>query len=441
MADGSWYPAPVGKRSQLCAWDCVAGRKCQFKTKFAWRDMCRSCGRNKPSVGASQAAASGSKSGGVVDSLEIEAKRRVVVEQPTAHSARKQLEQEVAALSKNESADQRQHKAAVDSCVLLAEMGDKVEEQKTRVQQASVEAGAHHACCLRDVATRLSLLAVAIRKGQQQFYLPPSIRNQGLESCLVTLGQLQSFFPGPQIPATPRAQASQPAAPSNIVPASIPTTIPGFPGAAGSRVDAGASSSGVVGSADVLSGLHAVAQRTAPGWKASRERRRGCCSWRPRPRGGLQDGPCPDSLSSIKKTQWVGWTVNSTERGPEACNADFLLGQETHLPKDALAAEESWMRFQGWRACLAPALFRSPQHGEWVSTKQTARSKGSAGGIELCKGCALAFYHSGTVAGGSSSVATSRRSPSSLRIAQRSRRRIGSSSHLMGPSEFSCPRG
>ena len=135
----------------------------------------------------------------------------------------------------------------------------------------------------------------------------------------------------------------------------------------------------------------------------------------------------PDSPSSIKKTQWVGWTVNTTEWGPikkwlpEACNADFLQAQETHLPKDALAAEESWMRLQGWRACIAPALFRSPQHGEWASTKQTPRSKGSAGvtvaavllhvlvtphggagdrSIELCKGRVLAFYHSGTVPGG-----------------------------------------
>ena len=60
---------------------------------------------------------------------EIEEKRRVVVEQPTAHSARKQLEQEVAALSNLESASQRQDKAAVDSCVMMAETGDKVKEQ------------------------------------------------------------------------------------------------------------------------------------------------------------------------------------------------------------------------------------------------------------------------------------------------------------------------
>ena len=46
----------------------------------------------------------------------------------------------VAALSMLESAYQRQHKAAVDSFVLLPETGDKVKEQKTRVQQTSVDA-------------------------------------------------------------------------------------------------------------------------------------------------------------------------------------------------------------------------------------------------------------------------------------------------------------
>ena len=144
--------------------------------------------------------------------LEIEETRRIVVEQPTAHSARKQLEQEVAARSKLESAYQRQHKAAVDACVLLAETDGKVKEQKTRVQQASVqaaletsrEASAHHAGCVEgrrggmgeDVATLLSLLAAAIRKVQQQCYLLSGTRNQDLESLLVTLGKLHSFFPG-----------------------------------------------------------------------------------------------------------------------------------------------------------------------------------------------------------------------------------------------------
>ena len=179
---------------------------------------------------------------------EIEERRRGAVDQPRGHSARKQLEEEVAALSKLESAYQRQHKAAVDACVLLAETGGKVKEQKTRVQQASVkaaletsrEAGAHHVGCGGDVATLLSLLAAALRKGQQQCYLPPGIRNQDLESFLVTLGQLHSFFPRPHFAATPRAQASQPAAPHNAVPSSIQATIPGFPGMAGGRADAGA---------------------------------------------------------------------------------------------------------------------------------------------------------------------------------------------------------
>ena len=79
-----------------------------------------------------------------------------------------------------------------------------------RVQQASVEAaletsreaGAHRAGFGGDVGMLLSLLAEAIRKGQQQCYLRPGIRNQDLESFLVSLGQLHSFFPGPQVPTT-----------------------------------------------------------------------------------------------------------------------------------------------------------------------------------------------------------------------------------------------
>ena len=37
---------------------------------------------------------------------------------------------------------------------------------------------------------------------------------------------------------------------------------------------------------------------------------------------------------------------------PEAIEADFLLAQESHLPKDAVTTEESWMRSQRWRACI-----------------------------------------------------------------------------------------
>ena len=167
---------------------------------------------------------------------EIEEKRGVAVEQPTAHSTRKQLEHEVAALSKLESAYQRQYKSAVDSCVLLAATGDKVKEQKTRVQQAYVEAaletsreaGVYHAGCGTGVATLLSLMAAAIRKGQRQCYLPPGVRNQDLEPFMAMLGHLHSFFLGPQLPATPRAQAPQSAAPHDAGPASFLATVPGF---------------------------------------------------------------------------------------------------------------------------------------------------------------------------------------------------------------------
>ena len=42
--------------------------------------------------------------------------------------------------------------------------------------------------------------------------------------------------------------------------------------------------------------------------------------------------------------------------------------------RTVLPREEAWMRSQGWRACCVPALFRTPQQGEWVSNKQTAGS-------------------------------------------------------------------
>ena len=53
-----------------------------------------------------------------------------------------------------------------------------------------------------------------------------------------------------------------------------------------------------------------------------------------------RSGPSPDLSSSIKKTLWVGWTVNSTEWG----------------------TIKKWLpvSHQGWRACIAPAVFRSP---------------------------------------------------------------------------------
>ena len=121
------------------------------------------------------------------------------------------------------------------------------------------------------MATLLSLLAAAIRKGQQQCYLPPGI-------C-VTLGQVHQCFPGPGVPATPRAQASQPAASQNAVPDSIPTTIPGFPGAAGSRLDAGVSSFGAVDFAHDPSGHHVAAHQLLQlQWQNGvNERRRAQC--------------------------------------------------------------------------------------------------------------------------------------------------------------------
>ena len=91
----------------------------------------------------------------------------------------------------------------------------------------------------------------------------------------------------------------------------------------------------------------------------------GCCSWRPR--GTSQDGPSPDLSSSIKKTQWVGWTVNSTEWRsikkwlPEACDADFLLAQETHQGRSGcrggLDAIERMAVKRGGHGCSSAAAW------------------------------------------------------------------------------------
>ena len=102
-----------------------------------------------PSVGASHAAASGSKSGEsrtLFQSATPRCGRRQRARSRHHSSPRsknsgeswlinlqltqreKQLEQEVAAPSKLEEAYQRQHKAAVASCVFLAETGGKVKE-------------------------------------------------------------------------------------------------------------------------------------------------------------------------------------------------------------------------------------------------------------------------------------------------------------------------
>ena len=190
------------KRSQLGAWDCVAGRKCGFKANFAWRDTCRSCLRTKPSVGASQAAACGSKPGRVVDSLskcdatvwevakgaltasqqsEIDEKRRVVDEQPTARSARKQLKQEVAAPPSTRALTRgstRQswtpafcwRKRVTKSRNRKRECSRRLWRQRWRrpgktARTMQVVGGGG------DVATLLSLLAAAVRKGQQQCLL------------------------------------------------------------------------------------------------------------------------------------------------------------------------------------------------------------------------------------------------------------------------------
>ena len=121
MADSSWCPAPVGERSQLGAWDCVARRKSGFKANFAWRDTCRSCGRNRNSVGGRVVARS-KKSG---EALLISRQ-----------------------LTRREKSSSWKLLPCPNSRVLargstrrpwLAKTGGKVKAQKTLVQQASVE--------------------------------------------------------------------------------------------------------------------------------------------------------------------------------------------------------------------------------------------------------------------------------------------------------------
>ena len=74
---------------------------------------------------------------------------------------------------------------------------------------------------------------------------------------------------------------------------------------------------------------------------------------------------------------------------PEAREADFVLAKETHLPQNSVVAQKLRMRSQGWRAFVLPALHRSPQHGDWESSKMTARSAGSSGSAGMSVVAAL----------------------------------------------------
>ena len=186
---------------------------------------CRSCRRNRPSAGASQAAASGSKPGepwtlqvrccgvgGGEGSAGVAARgRREVtgaVDQPTArraNSSSRRLPPSPSPRVLTRGGRRRLRAAGRDGW-----QGQGTENASAAGicggSVGSVQRSGSPPCG-GDVATLLSLLVAAIRKGQQQCNLPPGIRNQDLESFLVTLGQLHFYFPGPQIPATPRAQA------------------------------------------------------------------------------------------------------------------------------------------------------------------------------------------------------------------------------------------
>ena len=365
--------------------------------------------------------------GAVTHKAEIEEKRRVVVEQPTAPS--------------------------VDGVL----PGGKI-----RRQSQGAEAAGAASVCGGSIGNVQRSWHLPHRLREQQRHLPPDIRNQDVDAFLVTLQQLHACFRGPQVTVTPHAQATQSAtaqkAPAATIPATLPSWRPrdlvqlallmatraaGFGNKSRRGPTAYRSCSRHASRAVVKQRVPVASQMATlkmPAWAASSAMR----NWseffesidgaedRSRvesARGGAGRGLAggQEAEKVTKKTQWVVWSVNSTELGPikkwlpEACNADFLPTQESHLPKHALFAEESWMGSQVWRAYIAPALFGSSQHGEWVSTMQTARSKGSAEvmvavalrhglatphcgagdrGIELCKGRVLAHFHSGSAPGG-----------------------------------------
>ena len=164
---------------------------CGFKSNFAWRETCRASGRQRPSDGASQSVARASKAGDSVkmtcsnvgggqgDPHSIAAGRN---RRKTATAQCKQLEQEVATLSKLGIAYHRQHKAAVDACFLVT-------ETKSR------SCGCSKRLCR-------SWLQPQARDSSNAACRPTS-GNQDLNDFLVTLGQLH--FPRPQVLVTPRA--------------------------------------------------------------------------------------------------------------------------------------------------------------------------------------------------------------------------------------------
>ena len=126
--------------------------------------------------------------------------------QPSRHGAR-------ARSCRFVQARERQLKAAQGSggCVLPGGRNWR----QSQGAQASVDPALETS---REAGTHSSLLAAALRKGQQQCYLPFSIRNQGLDAFLVTLGQLHAW----------RAQATQSAAAQKAPAATIPATPPGI---------------------------------------------------------------------------------------------------------------------------------------------------------------------------------------------------------------------
>ena len=107
------------------------------------------------------------------------------------------------------------------------------------------------------------------------------------------------------------------------------------------------------------------------------------------------------------KTQWVGWSEWGPIKKwlPVACNADFLLAQETHLPRHGCARKDGGRamrrRSSGRRSMASgspPSRRRAAREarGLWLLRRcgmvwRRLTAVQATGGIELCKGACLRF--------------------------------------------------
>ena len=133
--------------------------------------------------------------------------------------------------------------------------------------------------------------------------------------------------------------------------------------------------------------------------------------------------PCPVPQPGAHEDSGLAGSVNTLSGAPikkwlpEACNADFLLAQETDLPKNALAAEESWMRSEGWRAasCLRSCITAAWRvGGQRADGSQHGLSTPFGGASSFCKERVPVLNRSGIVQGGALLLSVSMRTGARL---------------------------